>query len=70
MIVIADVFPKIHTVKDLGRPLSKKRHSRTPFDSQHDQGSQKLVKSAWEYFYHFLITLGWTCLENISPSDM
>ena len=46
MIVIPNVDPKIHTVKDLVRPLSKKCHFRTPFDSQHVQGSQGLVKSA------------------------
>ena len=44
MIVMANVFPKIQTIKDLVRPLSKKIHFRTPFDSKHVQGSQTLVK--------------------------
>ena len=34
MIVIANVFPKLRTVKNLLRPLSKKRGFRTCFDSQ------------------------------------
>ena len=51
-IVIANVFPKLQTVKDLVRPLSKKRRLKTSFDSEHVKGSQKLVTSKWEHFYH------------------
>ena len=54
MIVIAKVFPKIQTVKELVRPLSKKWHFRTPFYSQHVAGSQTVEKFAWEYLYQFL----------------
>ena len=46
LIVIADVFPKLQTVKDLLRPLIEKRHFRISFDSQHIKGSQTLVKSS------------------------
>ena len=46
MIVIATFFWKLQTVEDLLRPLSKKHHFRTFFDSQHVKGSQTLVKSA------------------------
>ena len=45
-IVRANVFPKLQTVKDLVRPLSKKRRFRTSFNSQHVRGSQTFVKSA------------------------
>ena len=45
MIVIANVFPKLQTVKILVRPLSKKRRFRTRFDSQHAKASQILAKS-------------------------
>ena len=38
-IVIANVFPKLMTVKNLVRPLSKKRRFRTRFDSQYVKGS-------------------------------
>ena len=52
MVVRANVFRKLQNVKDLVRLLTKKRCFRTSFDSQHLKGSQTLVKSSWEYFYH------------------
>ena len=67
-IVIANVFPKLQTVKDLVRPLSKKRCLRTSFESQHVKGSQTLPKNAWE---NFCRTFSWLLEEmicNISPS--
>ena len=71
MIAIANAFPKLETVKNLVRTLSKKRRFRTSFDSQIVKASQTLVKSASEYFYHFFfIILTRTDLENISLSDM
>ena len=52
MIVIANVFLKLHTVEILVRPLTKKRRFRTRFESQHVKASQILAKSPWERFYH------------------
>ena len=52
MIVIANVFPKLQTVKILVRPLSKKRRFRTGFGSEHVEASQILAKSPWERSYH------------------
>ena len=43
MIVIANVFPNLGTVKILLRPLSKKDRFRTHLDSQHVKASQILV---------------------------
>ena len=48
---MANVFPKLHTVKILVRPLFKKRRFRTRFDSQHVKASQILVKYPGERFY-------------------
>ena len=45
MIVIARLFLKLETVKILLRPLSKERHFRARFDSQHVKASQILAKS-------------------------
>ena len=45
MIVIANVFPKLQTVKILVRPLSKKRPFRTRFERQYVKASQILPKS-------------------------
>ena len=53
MIVIANVFSKLQTVKNLFRPLSKKLRLRTRFDSQHVKASQILAKYPWENFYFF-----------------
>ena len=44
MIVIANVLPILQTVEDLVAPLSKKRHFRTSFYSQHVKLSQTLLK--------------------------
>ena len=44
MILIANIFPKLQTVKILLRPLSKKRCYRTRRDSQHVKASQIVVK--------------------------
>ena len=52
MIVIANVFPKLKTVKILVRRLSKKRCFRTRFESQHVKASQIHAKSPWRQFCH------------------
>ena len=57
MIFIAIAFPQLHTVKDLVRPLSKKRRFRTPFESQYVKGPQNFVKSAWEHFHQITSSL-------------
>ena len=38
MILIAYVFPKLRTAKEVVRQMSKKPHFTTPFDSQHANG--------------------------------
>ena len=85
MIVRANVFPNLQTVKDLVRSLTKKRRFRTHFDSQHVKESQTLEKSSWDQFYHvfhhfegnrnstliiFFITLRETDLENGFVTDI
>ena len=45
MILIANVFPKLQTMKILVRPLSKKPHFRRRFDSQRVETSEIVVKS-------------------------
>ena len=65
-IVIANVFLKLRTVKDLVRPLFKKRRFKTSFDSHHVKGSQTLVKSAWWRFYHIFSSLWGEMIWKIS----
>ena len=67
MIVIANVFPELHTVKDLVKPLSRKRRFRTSFDSQRVNGCQNIVKSAWDHLYHILWSLWGEMIRKISP---
>ena len=52
MIDLANVLPILQTVKNLVGPLSKKRRFRTSFDSEKVKGSQTLVKSGLDHFYH------------------
>ena len=66
-IVIANVFPKLQTVKDLVRPLSIKCSFRTSFDSQHSKVSQTVVKSASQHFYHVFPSLCGEMIWKISP---
>ena len=69
MIVIANVFPKLQTVKILVRPLSKKRRFRTRFDSEHVKASQMPAKMFVEApLSWFFIILREVDLENVSPS--
>ena len=67
IIVIAKIFPKPETVKNLVRQLSKKRGFRTSFESQHVKGSQTLVISTWEHFYHVFLSLWEEKIWKISP---
>ena len=69
MIVITNIFRKWQTVKNLVRPLSKKRPFRTSFESQHVKGSQTLVKSGWKHFYHIFSSLWEELIWKISPLD-
>ena len=72
MIVIANGFPKLQTVKILLRPLSKKRCYRTCFESQHVKAHKIRPKyfkmSMRELLSCFSIILKKVDLENVSPS--
>ena len=53
MIVIANVFPKLQTVKKLVRTLSEKRCFRTHIDSQRVKSSHIAAISQWQRFHYF-----------------
>ena len=55
MTLIADVFPKLQAAKDVLPKMPKSPRFRTPCDSQHVNGSETLVKSAWQHFYDHII---------------
>ena len=66
MVPIANVFPKLQTVKILVRALSKNRCFRKRFDSQHVKVSQILVKSPWGHFSHVFSSFLKKLIWNIS----
>ena len=67
MIVIANVFVRLLTLKDLFRPLSRKHHFRTSCASQDVKAFQALVKSALEHIYHIFWSLWWETTWKLSP---
>ena len=67
MIAIPTLFRKLHTVKELVRPLFKKHRLRKSFDSQRVKGSQTLVKSASDHFYQIPSSLSETLIWKVTP---
>ena len=67
MIVIANVFEKLLTVKNLLRTLSKRRRFRTRFDRPYVKASQVLPKSPWEHFYTLVSSFSGKLIWKMSP---
>ena len=57
MTLVADVFPKLETAKNVGRQMSKKSRFRRPFNKQHDKQSQTLLKSERQHLCHIYWSL-------------
>ena len=66
-IVIANVFPKLATVRSLVTPLTIQHRLKTSFDSQHVKRFQTLVESSWKYFDHIFSSLLGELVWKISP---
>ena len=67
MNVIADVFRKLRTPKNLVRSISKKSRFKGSFGKQHGKCAQTLLKFAWQNFYHIYWSL-WmqlTCKKSL-----
>ena len=67
MMVIANLFPKLQTVKILVRKLSQKHRFRTGFGSQHVKASQMLPKFPWEHFYYVFLSFSMKLIWKMSP---
>ena len=52
--LIADVFLKIRSPKNVVKQISKKSPFRGPFDKQYAKGDQTLLKSEHHYSYHIV----------------
>ena len=62
MTLIADVFPKLRSPKNLVRSMSKKSHFKGSFRKQHGKRAQKLLKFGCQYLYHIY----WSLLRQLS----
>ena len=67
MFVIANVFAKLQTVKELFRTLSKKRCFRTRINSRHVKVSQIHGKSWWANIYDVSSSFSWRFVWKMSP---
>ena len=52
MTLIAEVFPKLQTPKNMVTSISKKSSFKGSFPKQHDKRSQMLFKFPWQHLYH------------------
>ena len=52
MTLIADLFAKLRTPKNVVRYMSKKSHLKGPLDRQHGKLVQTLLRSESHYRYH------------------
>ena len=64
MTLIANVFPKLRTLKDLVRYISKMYHLRVPLDKENGKRAQTLLKSERRHVYHVYWSL-WRMLSLI-----
>ena len=52
MTLIAEVFPKLRTPKNMVTSMSKKSRFKGFFGKQHGKGTHTLLKFAWQYLDH------------------
>ena len=52
MTLIADLYPKLRTPKNVVRYMSKKSRFKVPFDTQHGKRVQTLFPSEQQHRYH------------------
>ena len=57
MTLLANIFPKLRTSKNVVRWILKKYRFRVPLDEQHGRRAQKLLKSERRYFCHIYRSL-------------
>ena len=52
MTLIADFFPKLRTPENVARYMSKKSRFKGPFDRQHGNRIQTLLRCRQQHCYH------------------
>ena len=67
MTLIAEVFPKLRTPKNMVTSMPKKSRLKWSFGKEHSKRAQTLLKFAWQYLYHIYWSL-WrqlTCKKSV-----
>ena len=57
MTLIADLFPKLRTPKNMVTSMSKKSRFKGSFGKEHGKRAQTLLKFAWQNLYHIYWSL-------------
>ena len=57
MTLIAEVFPRVQTPKNMVTSMSKKSRFKGSFGKQHGKRAQTLLKFAWQHLYHIYWSL-------------
>ena len=55
--LIAEVFPKLRTSKNLVRSISKKSRFKGSFGKEHGKRAQTMLKFEWKHLYHIYWSL-------------
>ena len=66
MTLIAEVFPKLGTPRNMVTSMSKKSRFKGSFAKQHGKRAQTLFKFAWQHLYHIYWSL-WRKLTFKKP---
>ena len=67
MMVLANVFPKLETVKNFVTPLRKKHSFGTRLDSRNVKVPRIIVKSPWQCFYDVFSLIWRKLIPKIFP---
>ena len=67
MTLIADLFPKLRTPKNMVTSMSKKSRFKRSCGKQHGKRAQTLLKFAWQHLYHIYWSLWklFTCKKSL-----
>ena len=67
MTLIAEVFPRVQTPKNMVTSMSKKSRFKGSFGKQHGKRAQTLLKFAWQHLYHIYWLLWRQLTSKKSP---
>ena len=67
MTLIAEVFPKLRTPKNMVTSMSKKSRFKGSFGKKHGKRAQTLLKFAWQHLYqiYWMMWMQLTCKKSL-----